>query len=138
MGINHHELSFLRYNFKKKNFKQLGILGRQENYIDSQSNIIPNQFKNLIELVKLKVLAAKTKIIRIDANQEYINVYFNKDFKDYPEEFIKWITKNKNYVKLVDEFKIKIFNNKIIDIENLLLHVYEIVNTINLVLIKKE
>ena len=63
---------------------------------------------------------------------------FNKDFKDYPEEFIKWITKNKNYVKLVDEFKIKIFNNKIIDIENLLLHVYEIVNTINLVLIKKE
>ena len=50
--------------------------------------LIPNQFKNLIELVKLKVLAAKTKIIRIDANQEYINVYFNKDFKDYPEEFI--------------------------------------------------
>ena len=67
-----------------------------------------------------------------------MNIYFNKDFKDYSEEFINWITKNKNYVKLVDEFKIKIFNNKIIDIENLLLHVYEIVNTINLILIKKE
>ena len=36
------------------------------------------------------------------------------------------------------KYKIKIFNNKIIDIENLLLHVYEIVNTIKLVLIKKE
>ena len=100
--------------------------------------LIPNEFKNLIDLVKLKVLAAKTKIIRIDVNKEYINVYFNKDFKDYSEEFIKWITKNKNYVKLVGEFKIKIFNYKNIDIENLLLHVYEIVNTINLILIKRE
>ena len=71
-------------------------------------------------------------------DQEYINIYFNKDFKDYPEKFINWITKNKNYVKLVDEFKIKIFNYKNIDIENLLLHVYEIVNSIKLVLIKKE
>ena len=125
-------------------YRKLGELRSNEDFMlfeeemINRFGLIPNQFKNLIELVKLKVLAAKTKIIRIDANQEYINVYFNKDFKDYPEEFIKWITKNKNYVKLVDEFKIKIFNNKIIDIENLLLHVYEIVNTINLVLIKKE
>ena len=125
-------------------YRKLGELRSNEDFnlfeeeMINRFGLIPNEFKNLIELVKLKVLAAKTKIIRIDANQEHIYIYFNKDFKDYSEEFINWITKNKNSVKLVDEFKIKIFIYKNIDIENLLLHVYEIVNTIKMVLIKKE
>ena len=38
--------------------------------------LIPSEFKNLIELVKLKVLAASTKIIRIDASQDNIYIYF--------------------------------------------------------------
>mgnify|MGYP001314146971 CR=1 FL=1 len=73
----------------------------------------------------------------IDANQDNIYIYFNKEFKDYPEQFIKWITNNKTYITLVEEFKIKISNKEKIDIEKLLLRVYEIVNTINKILINK-
>ena len=63
-------------------YRKLGELRSNEDFMlfeeemINRFGLIPNEFKNLIELIKLKVLAAKTKIIRIDANQEYINIYF--------------------------------------------------------------
>ncbi len=93
MGINHHELSFLRYNFKKKNFKQLGILGRQENYIDSQSNIIPNQFKKFAKEKYsdnlLKELFSLNKLITYDVSEKDLPskiLNFN-NLVDQPEKF---------------------------------------------------
>ena len=124
-------------------YRKLGELRLREDFLNFEEEmvnrfgLIPSEFKNLIELVKLKVLAASTKIIRIDANQDNIYIYFNKEFKDYSEQFIKWITDNKTYITLVEEFKIKISNKEKIDIEKLLLRVYEIVNTINKILINK-
>ena len=105
-------------------------------FFDSEKeSLLGNGFIHKISILMFKNQLYETIFVYFSFFVSWliILIYFNKDFKDYPEEFIKWITKNKNYVKLVDEFKIKIFNNKIIDIENLLLHVYEIVNTINLV-----
>ena len=125
-------------------YRKLGEIKLKEDFLNFEEEminrfgLIPSEFKNLIELVKLKVLAASTKIIRIDANQDNIYIYFNKEFKDYSEQFIKWITNNKTYITLVDEFKIKISNKEKIDIEKLLLRVYEIVNTINNILINKD
>ena len=95
---------------------------------------VPYEFKNLIEIVKLKSLAAKSKIIRIDASTESILIFFNKDFNNYTPEFIEWVTKSSDNIKLLDSHKIKIINNKIVDNENLLLQVYEIINTIKNIL----
>ena len=95
---------------------------------------VPYEFKNLIEIVKLKSLAAKSKIIRIDASTESILIFFNKDFNNYTPEFIEWVTKSSDNIKLLDSHKIKIMNNKIVDNENLLLQVYEIINTIKNIL----
>ena len=47
MGINFHEFAFLKFSFKKK-FKTLGILGRQENYINRDNKLIPISFKKYV------------------------------------------------------------------------------------------
>ena len=49
MGIGFHELSLLKFAKKEKDFKTLGIIGRQENYINSNSKIIQNNFKKLAD-----------------------------------------------------------------------------------------
>ena len=48
MGIGLHELSFLKFVKKKNNFKTLGVLGRQENYINPNESIIPKNLKNFV------------------------------------------------------------------------------------------
>ena len=40
MGISFHEFAFLKFSFKKKQFKTLAILGRQENYINLDDKFI--------------------------------------------------------------------------------------------------
>ena len=45
MGIGFHELSLLKFAKKEKDFKSLGIIGRQENYLNSSSKIIPQNLK---------------------------------------------------------------------------------------------
>ncbi len=48
MGISFHEFAFLKFSFKKKQFKTLGILGRQENYLNSDNKFIPINLKKYV------------------------------------------------------------------------------------------
>ena len=64
MGIGFHEFSFLKYSQSIKNFETLGILGRQENYLnDTNNKYLTSDNKNkkyekkfLIEQFNLKKL----------------------------------------------------------------------------------
>ncbi len=90
---------------------------------------IPQEFKNLIDIMLLKSEAVKAKIIRIDIDKKNIFIYFNKLFKDYTKNFINWVTDKDNNIFLLDTYKIKIDCST--NSENELLHVYKIVNRIN-------
>ena len=46
MGINYHELSLLKFAKKEKTFSSLGVIGRQENFIDPKNKIIPKNLKH--------------------------------------------------------------------------------------------
>ncbi len=57
MGISFHEFSFLKYCQKKKSFKSLGTLGRQENFLkESKNDTSRYADKLLIESLNLKKL----------------------------------------------------------------------------------
>ncbi len=98
MGIGFHEFSFLKYSQNKKKFDTLGILGRQENFLESTSyNFLISANKNqnkkyadefLIEQLSLKKLVTfdafdkenPTKIENFNhlfKNEELFDIFFD-------------------------------------------------------------
>ena len=90
---------------------------------------IPPEFLNLLDIMYLKILCIKAKIIKLNITSNKFFIFFNKNFDSYSENFVKWITSNKSNIILNNTHNIEFLHN-IETPEKQLLNVIELTNKI--------
>ncbi len=90
---------------------------------------IPNEFSNLIDVMYLKILCSKANIIKLNITDKKFYVFFNKNFKNYNDNFIRWITSSKSNIVLNSSHNIQISHN-FSEPKKQMLNIIELINKI--------
>ena len=88
--------------------------------------VIPDEFSNYLDVMVLKLLARKCSIAKIYVFKKIYSITFDKRRKEYSENFIKWVTNNKNKIILKGSHEIKI-NHEIDDAKTQLFDIISLV-----------
>ncbi len=123
-------LSLYRKLGEINDFQELNVY-KQE--IKNRFGNIPVEFNNLIEIISLKILCGKANIVKLNITNKKFFIFFDKKFKNYSDNFIKWITSNKSSIILNNTHNIE-FLHHIEEPENQLLNVIELINKIIILL----
>ena len=72
--------------------------------------VIPDEFSNYLDVMVLKLLARKCSIAKIYVFKKMYSIKFDERRTEYSENFIKWVTNNKNKIILKNSHEIKIIH----------------------------
>ena len=92
-------------------FQELRELNLFREEMINRFGLIPKEFSNYLDVMSLKLLAGKCSISKVYVLSKYYQITFDKKRQNYPENFIRWITDNKNKIILKDSHIIKIDHN---------------------------
>lgn len=69
---------------------------------------LPEQVQNLLEIMSVKLVAKKSRVARIDAGNEFVNITFTENANISPDKIMQVLKKNKGRIKLVPEYTLQV------------------------------